>query len=216
MKVMDKLTELSKEISYALRHAPWEYELEMDEEGWVPVEQLLDALHKEEKWRNISENDLVIMIQKSEKKRHEIFSGKIKAHYGHSIPMKIAKEEKVPPEVLYHGTARRFLNSIREKGLLPKGRQYVHLSQDVETAHSVGMRHAQYFGKKLEKEAKYQWELSEYLNRDICQPEGFDAYGYPSELFKLDMERLGIATKRKPAKVIDIAQYIENNRGTND
>ena len=40
--------------------------------------------------------------------------------------------------------------------------------------------------------------------------------GYPSELFKLDMERLGIATKRKPAKVIDIAQYIENNRGTND
>ena len=139
---MDKLTELSKEISYALRHAPWEYELEMDEEGWVPVEQLLDALHKEEKWRNISENDLVIMIQKSEKKRHEIFSGKIKAHYGHSIPMKIAKEEKVPPEVLYHGTARRFLNSIREKGLLPKGRQYVHLSQDVETAHSVGMRHS--------------------------------------------------------------------------
>lgn len=134
---MDKLTELSKEISYALRHAPWEYELEMDEEGWVPVEQLLDALHKEEKWRNISENDLVIMIQKSEKKRHEIFSGKIKAHYGHSIPMKIAKEEKVPPEVLYHGTARRFLNSIREKGLLPKGRQYVHLSQDVETAHAV-------------------------------------------------------------------------------
>ena len=64
--------------------------------------------------------------------------------------------------------------------------------------------------------AKYQWELSEYLNRDICQPEGFDAYGYPSELFKLDMERLGIAAKREPAKVIDFAQYIENNRGTND
>ena len=58
---------------------------------------------------------------------------------------------------------------------------------------------AQYFDKKLEKDKKYQWELSEYLNRDICQPEGFDAYGYPSELFKLDMERLGIIPKRKPA-----------------
>ena len=65
---------------------------------------------------------------------------------------------------------------------------------------------AQYFGKKLEKEAKYQWELSEYLNRDICQPEGFDAYGYPSELFKLDMERLGIISKRKPAKIIDFTK----------
>lgn len=134
-------TKLSKEISYALRHAPWEYELEMDEEGWVPVEQLLDALHKDEKWKSISEKDLSVMIEKSEKKRHEILNGKIKAYYGHSIPMKIAREEKVPPEVLYHGTARRFLDSIREKGLLPKGRQYVHLSQDVETASDVGMRH---------------------------------------------------------------------------
>ena len=96
---------------------------------------------------------------------------------------------------------------------------------------------AQYFGKKLEKEAKYQWELSEYLNRDICQPEGFDAYGYqkrmdcqtvlicqpegfdaygyPSELFKLDMERLGIIPKRKPAKIIDFTRYIDTNRSSN-
>ena len=43
---MKRFEELSKEISYALRHAPWEYELEMNEEGWVPVEQLLDALHR--------------------------------------------------------------------------------------------------------------------------------------------------------------------------
>ena len=54
-----------------------------------------------------------------------------------------------------------------------------------------------------------------FLNRDICQPEGFDAYGYPSELFKLDMERLGIAAKRKPAKIIDFTKYIDTNRSTN-
>ena len=57
MKDMD----LSREISYALRHAPWEYELEMDEEGWVSVEQLLDALNKDEKWESISEKDLPII-----------------------------------------------------------------------------------------------------------------------------------------------------------
>ena len=27
-----------------------------------------------------------------------------------------------------------------------------------------------YFNKKLEKEAKYQWEFSEHLNKDVCQP----------------------------------------------
>lgn len=70
---------------------------------------------------------------------------------------------------------------------------------------------AQYFDKKLEKEAKYQRELSEYLNKDICQPEGFEVYGYPSELFKLDMERLGIVPKRKPAKVIDFTKFMDTN-----
>lgn len=131
---------LSKEISYALRHAPWEYELEMDEEGWVPVGQLLDSLHRAEKWQNVSEEDLCRVIEKSEKKRHEMKDGKIRAFYGHTIPMKILKEEKMPPDILYHGTARRFLESIREKGLLPQGRQYVHLSQDMETAEIVGKR----------------------------------------------------------------------------
>jgi len=138
---MNKLAELSKEISYALRHAPWEYELEIDEEGWVPVEQLLDALHSTEKWSSICAADLKEMIEKSEKKRHELINGKIRAFYGHSIPTKILKEEKMPPDVLYHGTARRFLQSIYKSGLLPRSRQYVHLSQDLETAEAVGKRH---------------------------------------------------------------------------
>lgn len=138
---MNKLEELSKEISYALRHAPWEYELEMNEEGWVPVDQLLDALHRTKKWSNICEADLSEMIEKSEKKRHELVGGKIRAFYGHSLQMKILKEDKMPPNVLYHGTARRFVESISKNGLLPQSRQYVHLSQDIETAENVGKRH---------------------------------------------------------------------------
>ncbi len=44
------------------------------------------------------------------------------------------------------------------------------------------------------------------INRMVT--DGFDAYGYPRELFKLDMERLGIVPKRKPAKVIDFKAYV--------
>ena len=138
---MDRLTELSKEISYALRHAPWEYELEMDEEGWVPIEQLLDALHRKNDWKSITQEDIQQMIDISEKKRHEIVGSRIRAFYGHSIPMKISKIQSKPPEILYHGTARRFMESIMKNGLSPQSRQYVHLSQDVETAQNVGKRH---------------------------------------------------------------------------
>ena len=57
------------------------------------------------------------------------------------------------------------------------------------------------------------WELEKRIKEDKRHP------GVIMELKKsevIDMERLGIAAKRKPAKVIDFAQYIENNRGTND
>lgn len=33
---------LSKTISHALRHEPWLYELELDNEGWAPTTQLID------------------------------------------------------------------------------------------------------------------------------------------------------------------------------
>lgn len=133
--------ELSKEISYALRHAPWEYELELDENGWVSAEQLLTALNESHRWDNVTLEDLEHMIENSEKKRHELVDGKIRALYGHSVPKKIVKESAEPPVILFHGTARRFLESIENKGLLPKGRQYVHLSNDTETALQVGKRH---------------------------------------------------------------------------
>ncbi|HDR8094026.1 MULTISPECIES: RNA 2'-phosphotransferase [Bacillus cereus group] len=133
-------TNLSKEVSYALRHAPWEYELELDENGWVSVEQLLQALHQSIEWRDVKIEDLKIMIEKSEKKRHELKENKIRALYGHSIPMKIVKEEGVPPKFLYHGTSPRFLNSIESNGLSPMSRQYVHLSEDIITAELVGKR----------------------------------------------------------------------------
>lgn len=133
--------QLSKEISYALRHAPWEYELELDENGWVSVEQLLTALKENGQWESIRVEDLEHIIECSDKKRHELVDGRIRALYGHSIPKKIVKESAEPPVILFHGTARRFLESIENKGILPKGRQYVHLSNDIETALQVGKRH---------------------------------------------------------------------------
>jgi putative RNA 2'-phosphotransferase len=50
-------------------------------------------------------------------------------------------EPQVPPPVLYHGTAEQFVPAILEAGLLKMSRHQVHLSQAIETAHRVGMRH---------------------------------------------------------------------------
>jgi putative RNA 2'-phosphotransferase len=133
-------SELSKEISYALRHAPQEYGLMLDAQGWVPVEDLIAALRKRKKYSLVTEQDIAEMLWCSEKKRHEMADGRIRAVYGHSTEQKIEKEAIRPPDILYHGTAHRFLQRILAQGLIPKERQYVHLSQDKQTAVEVGKR----------------------------------------------------------------------------
>lgn len=133
--------ELSKEISYALRHAPHEYGLNLDAEGWIGLEQLIDGLREKEDYKDVSEQDIVTMIEKSKKKRHECINGRIRALYGHTLEQKITKEAIMPPGILYHGTARRFLDNIMKQGLLSQKRQYVHLSEDIEIAKNVGKRH---------------------------------------------------------------------------
>ncbi|QOS97237.1 RNA 2'-phosphotransferase [Brevibacterium sp. JNUCC-42] len=133
-------SKLSKEVSYALRHAPWEYELELDGEGWVDIKQLLLAIRIDKQWNAVTENDLRKMIEISDKKRHEIFEDKIRALYGHSVSQKIVKEVSIPPSILYHGTARHLKEQILSEGLRPMTRQYVHLSIDIDTANLVGKR----------------------------------------------------------------------------
>ncbi len=138
------LTDLSRAASHALRHEPWLYELELDDEGWASVEGILNALRGERpQWRNLEEDDLVRMIAASSKRRHEISGGKIRALYGHSIPGRLRKAAAVPPDLLYHGSAPTSMPHIRSSGLLPMGRQYVHLSVDTATAAEVGRRKAQ-------------------------------------------------------------------------
>ena len=105
----------------------------------VPVEELLDALRIEKlEWPSLTETDLAEMIARSDKQRHEIHDGKIRALYGHSIPGKLLKQATEPPDVLYHGTAPDTAAIIKVEGLHPMGRQYIHLSADTKTAEQVG------------------------------------------------------------------------------
>jgi putative RNA 2'-phosphotransferase len=134
---------VSRAVSHALRHEPWLYELELDDLGWAPVETLLGALRSERaEWSSLNEADLTEMINRSEKKRHEMRDGRIRALYGHSTPQRLLKESAEPPAILYHGTSPCSAELINSDGLIPMSRQYVHLSVDEATAAQVGRRKA--------------------------------------------------------------------------
>jgi putative RNA 2'-phosphotransferase len=131
---------LSKRLSYVLRHAPWEFELELDDEGWVSIDQLLDGLREVPAYREVTREEVERLVANQTKRRFEIAGERIRALYGHSVPGRLAKEASAPPERLLHGTAARFLAEIRADGLRPMRRQYVHLSVDEAMARQVGSR----------------------------------------------------------------------------
>lgn len=130
--------EISRTLSYTLRHHPEEFGLTLNEAGWVPVEELLSAFNKA--GVSLTLKELEKVVAESEKTRFTIRNGFIRANQGHSIPVNLGLEIKEPPQFLFHGTVERFKQSIKREGLRPMKRHAVHLSESLETATQVGAR----------------------------------------------------------------------------
>ena len=75
------------------------------------------------------------IVSANNKQRYEYSEDKtmIRARQGHSTNVNVELSEATPPDVLYHGTATRFLESIYSNGLVAGNRLYVHLSPDEAT-----------------------------------------------------------------------------------
>ena len=136
-----KLIDVSKTISYALRHRPNEFGLSLDKEGWVDFEVFCRALASYKHPVYVDKEIIEKIITESDKKRFELINGKIRATYGHSIDTKIEFKKSIPPNILFHGTSHKAYDLICKDGLKPMNRQYVHLSIDAATARKVGSRH---------------------------------------------------------------------------
>lgn len=138
-----KLVKMSRFISMVLRHKPRTTGLTLDAGGWASVDELLDGAQRAHVPLTL---DLLKQVVAENDKQRFTFSEDglhIRANQGHSIPVDLGLEPVTPPERLYHGTARRFLASIQQQGLIAKGRQHVHLSADEATALKVGRRHGE-------------------------------------------------------------------------
>lgn len=133
---------ISKKMSYALRHNPDKYGLELDQYGYTDLKKFIAALNRVHHFNPpLTKERIEKVMKNANKERFKIKNGQICALYGHSIPGIISHRQATPPDILYHGTARRFIPSIQKLGLLPMKRQYVHLSSDIPMARQVGARH---------------------------------------------------------------------------
>lgn len=132
---------LGKFISLILRHQPEVIGIQLDENGWADVEELINGINQS--GRKMDKEDLERIVRENNKKRYSYNEDhtKIRANQGHSLKVDINLKATQPLDRLYHGTATRFLESIKKEGIQKRSRQYVHLSSDVDTARKVGKRH---------------------------------------------------------------------------
>lgn len=123
-----------------MRHCPEDIDLDLDSEGWACISELIS---KAQPKMQLTKSLIVEVVSTSDKQRFKISDDglKIRANQGHSIKVDLNLEPQEPPTVLYHGTAKQFLDSIMDKGLIPGKRHHVHLSTDIATASAVGQRH---------------------------------------------------------------------------
>lgn len=154
------LTEIGKYLSYILRHHPEELNLEMDNQGWVHIPDLIYNSNRKTTY-NLTYELLFEVVERDKKQRFAIkeIDGSlyIRANQGHSIKrLKMDYLPVEPPVILFHGTGLKYVSSIEQKGLLPKTRQYVHLSKSVEEAKSVGSRHGEIAVYKINAKQMYQ------------------------------------------------------------
>lgn len=159
-------TKISKFLSYVLRHKPETIGLKMDKNGWVNIAELISKTNLASEIDPLTLEQLKEVVASSDKKRFLISEDetKIKANQGHSINVDLQLKQQTPPEVLYHGTAERFLESIRKDGLIPGERHHVHLSADFDTAHTIGQRYGKPIVLKIKALMMYQQGFKFFLS----------------------------------------------------
>jgi putative RNA 2'-phosphotransferase len=139
----------------------------MDKNGWINIDELI---HNANKYKNmhLTINLIKTVVETNDKQRFIISDDgkKIRANQGHSITVDLELEGKIPPDVLYHGTARHLIDSIMKNGLKPMRRQYVHLSQTEEVALTVGKRHGEPIILNINTKNMYEEGYKFYLSEN--------------------------------------------------
>ena len=163
---MRDYTKISKLISLILRHKPEFIRKSIDSNGYMSVLDLLEGLNNI--GNNITFGELKHIVETDNKQRYSFNDDmtKIRANQGHSIKVDMGLNECQPPDILFHGTGNKYIESIKNNGILKKTRQYVHLSISLNTAIEVGKRHGKEVVLKVYAKKMYCDGYKFYLSKN--------------------------------------------------
>ena len=156
----------SKFLSFVLRHNPEQIQLKIDQQGWVNVSDLLSRMQFSK--NGISQSLLEEIVRADDKQRFSFSDDgkRIRANQGHSRYVDLGLKGEKPPKILYHGTAKKNIDVIFKQGVKKMKRQYVHLSEKVETARSVGIRYGESVILEISSNIMYEEGFKFYCSKN--------------------------------------------------
>lgn len=139
----EQRVEISKYMSYTLRHNPEEVN-GLDEEGFASIRDLVSALESEKNF-DVSREDIEKVVEEDDEDRYRIKGDMVKATSGHSEGVKGSSDslDGNLPDTLYHASSRQNAPDIMNEGLRPMTRKKVHLAEDKDKAVQKGKRHSE-------------------------------------------------------------------------
>jgi len=168
MKTEKEIISTSKFLSLVLRHQPEVIGMELDDEGWLAIDDLI--VNANQRGHALTLELLHEVVANNDKQRFALSDDRlrIRASQGHSVTgVDLKLEKQTPPDTLYHGTVVAFIESIRAHGLQKRSRNHVHLSADEATASKVGSRRGKPIILPVNAAAMHQDGHQFYLSANV-------------------------------------------------
>ncbi len=137
---------LGRILAGMLRHFPENYGVRLNEHGWVKVYSIVPAIRARRKsfgW--LTARHIESMALTDPKERYQVNrEHEIRATYGHTIPVEL---DDLPndelPDILFYQTTEEELEFIKETGISPSDKTWIHLSKTYRQAYVSGLFHVE-------------------------------------------------------------------------
>lgn len=186
---------ISKSLSYLLRHGAVKEGLDIDANGYVNVERLLQ--HQRLKTNKTTIADIRRIVEDNDKQRFSLaeIGGELKlcANQGHSIHLVadtnliLLNRDTVPKQV-YHGTYKRKLPLIFASGGLSRmNRNHIHFASEISDVSGI----------------RRNCDALIYVDVDKCFEEGISFYKSKNNVILTHGDKMGMIKTHLFQKIID-------------
>ncbi len=137
---------VSRMLAGMLRHFPERYGIRLNDHGWARIYSIIPAIRAERRgygW--LTPYHIEALVKTDTRNRYSVNSnGEVRANYGHTIPVEM---DDLPtdeiPDSLYYQTTDEELEFIKETGISPSDKTWVHLSKTYRQAYVSGLFHVE-------------------------------------------------------------------------